>query len=235
MTRLSRRWLTGTRPRHGYDRGDMLSLHIRPALNRILEPTAAGLVRIGVTADVVTVIGTLGVVTGASAFYPRGALFGGTVFITCFIFTDLIDGAIARAAGSSGKWGAFLDSTMDRAGDGAIFGALVWWYAARGNEHWLAALALFCLVGGTVISYAKARAEGLGMTCNVGLAERAERLLAVLITTGLSGLGVPYIAAVGLWGLAVATAITIVQRFVVVHRQAVAAAAAAEPVLGVRP
>jgi CDP-diacylglycerol--glycerol-3-phosphate 3-phosphatidyltransferase len=199
----------------------MLNLHVRPALNRVLQPVAGGLIRLGVTADVVTVIGTLGVAAGAAAFYPRGALFGGTVFITCFIFTDLIDGAIARARGSSGRWGAFLDSTLDRVGDGAIFGGLLWWYAGGGDEPILAALAFFCLVGGTVISYAKARAEGLGMSCNVGLAERAERLLAVLITTGLSGLGIPFVAAIGLWGLAVATAVTVVQRFVVVHRQAV--------------
>ncbi|MDX6285370.1 MAG: CDP-diacylglycerol---glycerol-3-phosphate 3-phosphatidyltransferase [Frankiales bacterium] len=210
----------------------MLNLHVRPALNRILNPIASALVRVGITPDAVTILGTLGVVVGATAFYPRGALFGGTVFITGFIFTDLIDGAMARARGTSGKWGAFLDSTLDRVGDGAIFGSLLWWYAAGGNEHVLAGLALFCLVGGTVISYAKARAEGLGMTCDVGLAERAERLLAILITTGLSGLGVPYVAAIGLWGLGIATAITIVQRFVAVHRQAVAAAT--EPVLGVQ-
>jgi CDP-diacylglycerol--glycerol-3-phosphate 3-phosphatidyltransferase len=208
----------------------MLNLHVRPALNRVLDPVARGLSRLGVTADMVTVIGTLGVAGGAVGFYPRGSLFGGTVFITCFVFSDLIDGAIARARGTTGKWGAFLDSTLDRVGDTAIFGSLVWWYAARGDEHVLAGLALFCLVGGTVTSYAKARAESLGMTCDVGLAERAERLLAILITTGLSGLGVPFVAAIGLWGLAIATGITVVQRFVVVHRQAVTPPA--EPVLG---
>jgi CDP-diacylglycerol--glycerol-3-phosphate 3-phosphatidyltransferase len=209
----------------------MLNLHVRPALNRILDPVARALVRLGVTADMVTVIGTLGVAAGAAGFYPRGALFAGTVFIACFIFSDLIDGAIARNRGTTGTWGAFLDSTLDRVGDTVIFGTLVWWYAAGGDEPVLAGLALFCLVGGTVTSYAKARAESLGMTCNVGLAERAERLLAILISTGLSGLGVPFIAAIGLWGLAVATAITVVQRFIVVRRQAVAAS---EPALGVQ-
>lgn len=214
-------------------REQMLNLHVRPALNRLLDPFAAALVRMGVTPDAVTVVGTLGVAAGAAAFYPRGALFGGTVFITCFIFTDLVDGAIARARGTSGRWGAFLDSTLDRVGDGAIFGALVWWYAGGGDQPVLAALALGCLVGGTVISYAKARAEGLGMTCNVGLAERAERLIVVLVTTGLSGLGVPYVAAAGLWALAIATAVTVVQRFLAVHRQAVASGE--EPVARANP
>jgi CDP-diacylglycerol--glycerol-3-phosphate 3-phosphatidyltransferase len=200
----------------------MLNLHARPALNRMLAPIGTSLVRLGVTPDVITIIGTIGVATGAFVFFPRGHLFGGTIFITCFVFSDLIDGVVARARGTSGPWGAFLDSTLDRIGDGAVFGSLVWWYAAGGDEPILGALTLACLVGGTVISYAKARAESLGFTCNVGIAERSERLIIVLVTTGFSGLGVPYIAAAGLWVLAVATAFTVVQRLVVVHRQAVA-------------
>jgi CDP-diacylglycerol--glycerol-3-phosphate 3-phosphatidyltransferase len=202
----------------------MLNLHARPALNRVLSPIGAGLARTGVTPDMITVVGTVGVATGALVFYPRGHLFGGTVFITAFVFSDLLDGVVARARGTSGPWGAFLDSTLDRIGDGAIFGGLLWWYAGRGHQPILGALTLACLIGGTVISYAKARAEGLGFTCNVGIAERSERLIVVLVTTGFSGLGVPYIAAAGLWVLAVATAFTVVQRFVVVRRQAVAAA-----------
>src|SRR4051794_16170907 len=126
----------------------MLNLHVRPAVNRVVDPVARALIRVGVTADMVTIVGTLGVAAGAAGFYPRGALFGGTVFITCFIFSDLIDGAIARNRGTSGSWGAFLDSTLDRVGDSMIFGSLIWWYADRGNEPWLAGLALFCLVGG---------------------------------------------------------------------------------------
>jgi len=136
---------------------------------------------------------------------------------------------VARARGTTGRWGAFLDSTCDRIGDGAIFGSLLWWYAGPGHQRVLGALTLACLIGGTVISYAKARAESLGYTCNVGIAERSERLLTILITTGLSGLGVPYIAAIGLWALAVATAFTVVQRLVVVHRQAVAPAVVEAP------
>jgi CDP-diacylglycerol--glycerol-3-phosphate 3-phosphatidyltransferase len=198
----------------------MLNLHARDAINRIVGPTGRGLARLGITPDMLTIVGTLGVTIGAVVIYPQGSLFGGTVFITCFVFSDLLDGAVARARGTTGRWGAFLDSTCDRIGDGAIFGGLLWWYAGPGHERVLGALTLACLVGGTVISYAKARAESLGFTCNVGIAERSERLLTILFTTGLSGLGVPYIAAVGLWALAIATAFTVVQRFVVVYRQA---------------
>src|SRR6266700_2269359 len=103
----------------------MLNLHARPALNRMLTPVGDGLVRLGVTPDVITVVGTIGVATGALVFFPRGSLFGGTIFITCFVFSDLIDGVVARARGTTGPWGAFLDSTLDRIGDGAVFGGLV--------------------------------------------------------------------------------------------------------------
>jgi phosphatidylinositol phosphate synthase len=192
---------------------------LRPGITRLFTPTARGLMRIGVTADVVTFIGTAGVATGALVFFPRGALFGGTVFITCFVFADSLDGVLARAQGTTGNWGAFLDSTMDRIGDGAIFGGLVWWYLRGGHQPWLAGLALTCLIGGVVVSYAKARAESLGYSCDVGIAERPERLVTALVSTGLSGLGLDYIAAVGLWALAVATVITVCQRLYVVAKQ----------------
>jgi CDP-diacylglycerol---glycerol-3-phosphate 3-phosphatidyltransferase len=127
---------------------------------------------------------------------------------------------VARVRGSSGRWGAFLDSTLDRIGDGAVFGALALWYAGDGDSMTLCAVAVYDLVAGAVTSYAKARAESLGMTCNVGIAERSERLIAILALTGLSGLfGVPVLRAIGLWGLAVATTITVGQRIREVYRQ----------------
>jgi len=144
----------------------------------------------------------------------------GTLVITAFVFSDMLDGAVARVRGTSGAWGAFLDSTLDRIGDGAIFGALALWYAGRGHSPTMCAVALYDLVAGAVTSYAKARAESLGMTCNVGIAERGERLLAILVLTGLSGLfDVPELRRAGLWALAVATTITVVQRIVEVRRQ----------------
>ncbi|MGB2968383.1 MAG: hypothetical protein WBB77_00450, partial [Candidatus Nanopelagicales bacterium] len=85
---------------------------------------------------------------------------------------------------------------------------------------WLVAITTVCLIGGAVVSYAKARAEGLGMTCNVGFAERTERILIVLVPTFIAGLGVPYIQAVALWLLAGLTILTVFQRMVHVYRQA---------------
>lgn len=149
----------------------------------------------------------------------------GTLVITAFVFSDTIDGVMARMSGRSGKWGAYLDSTLDRLGDAAIFGGLVLWYAGGGDNVVMAGLALACLILGSVVSYAKARAEGLGMTANVGIAERADRLVAVLVTTGLVGLGLPEIVlGVVLALLALASLITVVQRMWAVRVQALAAA-----------
>jgi len=197
----------------------MLNLHTRAFWSRLLLAPARGLARTGVSPDLITVLGTLGLVAGALIFYPRGQFFVGTVVITVFVFSDMVDGALARITGRASKWGAFLDSTLDRIGDAVIFAGLAWWFARGGDDAVMLALCLYCLISGAVVSYAKARAEGLGLTCNVGLAERAERLLLVLVTTGLDGLGVPYVQAVGLWVLAIASTITLGQRMATVYQQ----------------
>jgi CDP-diacylglycerol---glycerol-3-phosphate 3-phosphatidyltransferase len=198
----------------------MLGIHARPQVNKVTEPVARRLASWGVTPDALTIVGTVGVSGGALGFYPRGQFFVGTLVITAFVFSDMLDGAVARVRGSTGRWGAFLDSTLDRIGDGAVFAALALWYAGDGNSMTLCAVALYDLVAGSVTSYAKARAESLGMTCNVGIAERSERLIAILALTGLSGLfDAPVLRTIGLWGLAVATTITVAQRVIEVRRQ----------------
>ncbi|MGC5013046.1 phosphatidylinositol phosphate synthase [Streptosporangium sp. DT93] len=199
----------------------MLKL-LRPAVTRVLTPLGRTLVRHGVSPNAVTAAGTLGTVAAALFFYPRGQLFAGTVVITFFVFADLLDGVMARMTGPGSVWGAFLDSTLDRVGDAGIFSALAWWFVVS-DQPVLAGVALFCLVAGAVVSYIKARAEALGMTCDVGLAERPERLVVGLVSAGLGGLGVPYVLPVGLWLLAVASAVTVVQRLLNVRRQAVSA------------
>jgi CDP-diacylglycerol---glycerol-3-phosphate 3-phosphatidyltransferase len=200
----------------------MLTRYARAATRRILTPLARGLLRLGVGPDLVTAIGTLGVCVGALAFYPRGSFFVGSVVITLFVFLDTVDGTMARLIGRRSSWGAFLDSTLDRVADGAIFGGLALWYAGRGDDLMLCAVALYCLVSGAVVPYVKARAESLGMSADVGIAERADRLTLVLVCTGLSGLGVPYLREAGLWVLAVAATVTVAQRMLTVRRQAAA-------------
>jgi len=205
----------------------MLSRYAKAFFTRLLTPPARLLLALGVGPDVVTWLGTAGVVAAAFAFYPRGDFFVGTLVITAFVFSDTLDGTMARLSGRSSTWGAFLDSTLDRVGDAAVFTSLLWWFVGRGHQSWLAAATAVCLIGGMVVSYAKARAEGLGLTCNVGIAERSERLVVALVTTGLAGLfHAPWLQAAGLVLLAVATVVTVGQRMVHVHREAAAASAA---------
>jgi len=199
----------------------MLNRFARAFITKLLTPLATLFLRLGIRPDVVTVVGTLGVCVGALGFYPRHEFFWGTIIISAFALSDTLDGIMARLSGGSSKWGAYLDSTLDRVADSAIFGGLVLWYAGDGDSPYIAALALACLILGSVVSYAKARAEGLGMTANVGIAERAERVVTVLLATGLVGLGAPEVLlAVVLALLAVASLITVGQRMLEVRRQA---------------
>jgi CDP-diacylglycerol--glycerol-3-phosphate 3-phosphatidyltransferase/CDP-diacylglycerol--inositol 3-phosphatidyltransferase len=192
---------------------------------KVISPVARLLLRLGVSPDAVTLVGTLGVAGGALWFFPRGQLLAGVLVITAFVFSDLIDGHMARLSGTSSKWGAFLDSTLDRIGDAAIFGGLVMYYVGPGDDDLLAALALYCLVMGSVTSYARARAESLGMEAKGGLAERADRLVAILVMTGLSAIfDLPWFIPLTLGVLAVASTITVVQRILTVRDQATAAA-----------
>jgi CDP-diacylglycerol--glycerol-3-phosphate 3-phosphatidyltransferase len=203
----------------------MLNRFARAFFTKFFTPLARLFLKLGISPDVVTIVGTFGVCFGALIFYPRHEFFWGTIIVAVFALSDTLDGVMARLSGRSSKWGAYLDSTLDRMADSAIFGGLVLWYSGDGHTPYMAALALACLILGSVVSYAKARAEGLGMTANVGIAERAERVVVVLIATGLVGLGVPeLLLAVVLALLALASLITVVQRMLEVRRQAVKAA-----------
>jgi CDP-diacylglycerol---glycerol-3-phosphate 3-phosphatidyltransferase len=202
---------------------------LRPALARVLTPVGQLLARTPVTPNALTIIGTIGMSAGALWLFPTGHLFAGVMVCTGFVLTDMLDGTLARIKGTTGKFGAFLDSTMDRIADAAVFSGLAAWFVLRGNDKVLAGVALFCLVTGALVSYAKARAESLGLKCDVGFAERTERLLIALVSTGLSGLGVPYVLPIGLWLLAVASVVTFGQRVVAARRSADAMEAAAAP------
>jgi CDP-diacylglycerol---glycerol-3-phosphate 3-phosphatidyltransferase len=201
----------------------MLNKYARGFFAGIFSPVARLLLRLKVSPDAVTIVGTFGVVIGALVFYPMGQLFWGTVFITCFVFSDIIDGLMARQSGRGGRWGAFLDSTLDRLADGSVFIGIVIWFFTGGGNPAVAVAALACLLLGLLVSYAKARAEGLGMTADTGIAERSERLVTVLVATGLTGLGLPEAVLLAvLVLLAIASLVTVVQRVLMVRRQALA-------------
>ncbi|EHY91335.1 phosphatidylinositol phosphate synthase [Saccharomonospora azurea] len=191
----------------------MLNIFARASVSRVTDPIGAALVRAGLTPNAMTLIGTAGAIAGALIFFPTGMLLAGTFVVWGFVMLDLLDGAMARAKGST-PFGAVLDATCDRLVDGALFAAIAWWGFAVADNPRVAAAALVCLVLAQVISYVKARAEasGFGDAANGGLVERAERLIIALVGTGLQGLGLPYTVEVSQWLLAALSVITLVQR-----------------------
>ncbi|MFB9236765.1 phosphatidylinositol phosphate synthase [Plantactinospora siamensis] len=197
----------------------IFQVSVRGALTRVVEPLARRLLRAGVSPNAVTVTGTAGCLVGALGFGARGQLVPAALIVTFFALTDLLDGTMARLRGRSSRFGAFLDSSMDRVADGAVFGAVTYLLATRGDHAGVAA-ALLSLVLGQLVSYVKARAEGLGMTCNVGIAERTERLIIVGVGGLFTGLGVGWALPAALWLLAALSLITVGQRIAHVYRQA---------------
>jgi CDP-diacylglycerol--glycerol-3-phosphate 3-phosphatidyltransferase len=196
----------------------VIGVSARPVVAKVIGPLVALLTRWGVTPDAITIVGTLGAVASAVFLIGTGRLWWGAVAVTVFVLLDMLDGALARARGGGSVFGAVLDSTGDRAADAAIFSALVWWFSGAGDDRLLVLLALLCLVLGILTSYIKARAEGVGLSADVGVVERTERLILALVGTGFAGLGIPYALHVALWILLALSAFTVGQRFRAVRR-----------------
>lgn len=192
-----------------------------------MRPLASGLLAMHVTPDMVTWIGTIGAVVMALVCLPQGWLWQGALLITLFIFSDSLDGNMARQLGRTSQWGSFLDSTLDRFGDGAVFAGIALYYAGPGHSTLWCGVALAALILSLVTSYVRAKAESLSMDAKMGIATRADRLLISLVTveiTGLARVGVLahwfcWALPVGLCYLTVAGAITVGQRMTAVKRQ----------------
>ncbi len=187
----------------------------RAAFARLTTPTAKAMLRLGLTPDAITILGTTGSVVGALTLFPMGRLFAGGCVVWFFVLFDMLDGAMARERGGGTRFGAVLDATCDRVSDGAVFGGLAWWAAFGLHSRHLVAAALICLVTSQVISYIKARAEASGLRGDGGLIERPERLIIVLVGAGVSDF--PFVAwppalPVAMWLLAVASVVTCAQR-----------------------
>ena len=187
----------------------------RAAFARLTTPTAKACLRLGLTPDVVTILGTVVAVAGALIFFPIGKLFIGTLVVWFFVLFDMLDGAMAREQGGGTRFGAVLDATCDRVSDGAVFCGLLWWIAFGLHDKPLAAATLICLVTSQVISYIKARAEASGLRGDGGIIERPERLIIVLVGAGVSDF--PFVAwppalPVAMWLLAAASVVTCAQR-----------------------
>lgn len=186
-------------------------------MSAVVDPVARGLLRAHVSPDVVTIVGGLGSAAAALVFFPKGYLFPGVLVILLFIFSDLLDGTMARMSGRSGPWGAFLDSTLDRVTDAAIMAGLLVYLWQHHESAWIAAL--IAMVAGFLTSYTRAKAESSGLRGDVGVIERAERLIISLTAAGLAGLGLHVLLPIGMWALAVLGTVTVVQRVVSVYRQ----------------
>ncbi|AWT53874.1 CDP-alcohol phosphatidyltransferase family protein [Mycolicibacterium smegmatis] len=190
-------------------------LMTRAAYVKLSRPVAKAALRAGLTPDIVTLAGTAAAVIGALTLFPIGQLWWGAVVVSFFVLADMLDGAMAREQGGGTRFGAVLDATCDRLGDGAVFAGLTWWAAFGLDSPSLVVATLICLVTSQVISYIKARAEASGLRGDGGIIERPERLVIVLIGAGLSDLPfypLPWTLHVAMWALAVASVVTLLQR-----------------------
>lgn len=187
----------------------------RAAYAKLSRPIAKAALRVGLTPDSVTILGTAGTVIAALTLFPIGQLWWGAFTVFVFVLADMLDGAMARERGYSTRFGGVLDATCDRIADGAVFCGLLWWAAFGLRSTSLVVATMICLVTSQVISYIKARAEANGLTADGGLIERPERLIIVLTGAGLSGvhfLHAPWLVHVAMWVLAVASLVTLGQR-----------------------
>lgn len=198
---------------------------LRSLMTTLLTPVARVLLRLGVTPDAVTVAGTVVVTALALTLLPQGHLMLGGLLIGFFALLDSLDGVLARLSGTTSRWGAFLDSTLDRVSDGAVFAGITLYFVLHPDvpyATWGAVAALACLGLGGIVPYARARAEAVGATAKNGIAERTDRLVIGLAPVAFTDLGLPMVAATtALTVLAVASAVTVGQRVTTVHRQLV--------------
>ncbi|MEM8903719.1 MAG: CDP-alcohol phosphatidyltransferase family protein [Actinomycetota bacterium] len=191
----------------------MFDGHLRTGVDRVVRPIGARIQRLGVTADHLTVAGML-ISVGAAVAIANGELRLGLLLLVLSALPDLFDGAVAKAAGTASRRGAFFDSTADRVTDSFLLGGVAWYLASTEGQQ-MALLPFAVMASASVISYMRAKAESLGFDAKGGLMERAERIIVLAVGLAFGSLLVPI-----LWIMLVLTVITMGQRFVKVWRQA---------------
>jgi len=193
----------------------VLQSSIKAPVTRFITPLCQLLIRLGVSANMVSAAGGIGSTLTAVFAFSSGHFFWGMVLCVFFVLFDLLDGTIARLSDSGGsRFGALLDSTLDRVTDSAVIGSVA--YFLNKSSDKLVPVLITALVAGALVSYIKARAEALGTACSGGLAERTERLIIIFVGIGLAGLHVHYALAVAAWLLAAVSVYTVVERLVIV-------------------
>ncbi|QZT65523.1 CDP-alcohol phosphatidyltransferase family protein [Mycolicibacterium austroafricanum] len=210
----------------------------RAAYVKLSRPVARGALKLGLTPDTVTILGTAGSVLGALTLFPIGQLFAGAWVVAFFVLADMLDGAMARQSGGGTRFGAVLDATCDRISDGAVFCGLLWWAAFGLHSTGLVVATMICLVSSQVISYIKARAEASGLSGDGGLIERPERLVIILAGACFSDLPffpLPWLLDVAMWVLALSSVVTVGQRLHSVRTSAAAMEPLTVPEAGEKP
>jgi len=193
---------------------------VKDGFVRLVGPLARAFIRAGIRPNIITTFGTLIVVGAGVAFGFGDIRLGGALLLASGVF-DILDGQVARLGGMMTTFGAFYDSTLDRVGESALFAGLAIYFERGGvpaaRQTLALGLALAALTMSMLVSYTRARAEGLGLECTVGIAARAERIVllgAAALFFGSNGMLLFWIVAI----LALATAVTVVQRVVHVAR-----------------
>ena len=195
----------------------MISARIKPSVVRLITPLCRGLLRMGVTADFMTLIGTLVVVLGSFTLLSNGKILASLIIISLALLTDLLDGTMARMseAGPS-VWGNFLGSTLDRIADGAILISLALYLHSQNDS--LFKIVIITLPISALVPYARAKAESLGIDCKGGFAERTERLLILGIGGIFQLLGFNWGLALAVWSLLILSSLTVLQRISIVRK-----------------
>lgn len=182
---------------------------LRPFLTRILNPIAR---KININPNIVTVISPFIAVLSAYAFGEHMLILG-AAFILLSGFLDVVDGAVARFHNRTSKFGAFLDSTMDRIADGIIYIGIIF----GGYCDWF--VGILAIHSALTISYVKARAESQGVQCNVGIAERAVRMIILMVGAVVGYLTAPAYFTYIIIFLVIISYFTVIQRVYHVWRQ----------------
>lgn len=184
----------------------------------LATPFAKIFIKLGFGPDLVTLLGTIGVVVVSVVFLSQGDFLIGSILFAMFVGLDAVDGTVARLLNRNSKWGAFFDSVLDRIADGVVLGSLAFYFANSGQTQ-LFVLSLISLTASEIVSYTKARAEGLGLNCDTGLAERPERVLIVIAGAFLGGIGFTQGLEISIWVLTLVSVITVIQRMIFVLKQ----------------
>lgn len=185
----------------------------REAVERAVDPVGEGLNKVGITANTLTVVGIAGS-TAAAIAIGSGSLRLGLVLLLLGAVPDLLDGAVAKAAGPTSRRGAFFDSTADRVSDTVVLCGIVWYYVAE-ERGFMIMVPVIVMAVSWLVSYQRAKAESLGFTAKGGVMERAERVIALCV-----GLLFPDVLDAVLWIMLALTAITAMQRFAKIWGQA---------------